>query len=354
MLLTGSCNTILNKILNEMESLDKKFTHFFFQTFLMFIGETICLIAYYLLKPESEDQHLPEINVLYLAIPASLDFCGSTIMSFSLTMMAASVYQMTRGSIMIFTAIFSVIFLKTKILKYQIFSLMVIFIGLFIVGYGALTSTADNTRTSALGVISLIIAQIFVATDFVVEENIVKKYRVHPLQLIGWEGVYGTFFYSILLVIFYFIRCDINNPVCYVNQAGEARLEDFVFAIKQLLASVPLCLVAFGYICSIAFYNFAGVSMTKYVSSSARAVMDNARTVVIWLFFLLTPTIPSTWREVFIPLQLVGFIFLVFGTMVYNEIIFIPYLPLEDDNKEHYDEDEKKKMIDNDKLESKV
>ena len=353
MLITGSCNTIFNKLLNEMESLDRKFTHFFFQTFMMFIGEMLCLIAYYVIKPEP-DSDLPPINVLYLAIPATLDFCGSTIMSFSLTMMAASVYQMTRGSIMIFTAIFSVIFLKTKLFKHEIFSLLIIFIGLFIVGFGALTGTADNTRTSALGVVTLIIAQLFVATDFVVEETIVKKYRVHPLQLTGWEGVYGMIYYSILLSIFYHIRCDVSNPLCYVNQAGEARLEDFIFAIKQLSASMPLCLVSLGYIMSIAVYNFAGLSISKYVSSSCRAVMDNARTVVIWLFFLLTPYLPNSWREVFIPLQLVGFVFLVFGTMVYNEIIVLPYLAPEQSEKECCDDDEKKKMIDNEKFEQKI
>jgi drug/metabolite transporter (DMT)-like permease len=352
MLITGSCNTIFNKLLNEMESLDRKFTHFFFQTFMMFIGETICLIAYYIIKPEVESD-LPPINVLYLIIPATLDFCASTIMSFSLTMMAASVYQMTRGSIMIFTAIFSVIFLKTKLFKHEIFSLMIIFVGLFIVGFGALTGTSDNTKTSALGVITLIIAQLFAATDFVVEETILKKYRVHPLQLTGWEGVYGMIYYSILLSIFYHIKCDVSNHLCYVNQNGEARLEDFVFAIKQLKASLPLCLVSLGFILSIAVYNFAGLSISKYVSSSCRAVMDNARTVVIWLFFLLNPYIPNSWREVFIPLQLVGFVFLVFGTIVYNRIIVLPYLAIESE-KECCDEDEKKKMIESEKFEQKI
>jgi hypothetical protein len=354
MIITGSCNTIFNKLLNEIESLDKKFTHFFFQTYMMFIGETFCLLTYYILKPNNENSDLPPINVFYLAIPAGCDFFGSTIMSFSLTMMAASVYQMTRGSIMIFTAFFSIMFLKTKLFTHQIFSLTIIFIALFVVGFGALSGTSDNTQTSTLGVITLVIAQLFVATQFVIEENIVKKYQVHPLQLVGWEGVFGTIYYTILLFGFYYIRCDINNPVCYVNQAGEARLEDFVFAIKQFSQSLPLCLISFGYITSIAVYNFAGISMTKFVSSSARAVMDNARTVIIWLFFLLAPALPKTWREVFIPLQLVGFVLLVFGTIVYNEIIVLPCLPLAVEYKELIDEEENKIMLENDKVEEKI
>ena len=49
-----------------------------------------------------------------LAIPASLDFAGSTLMFIALTMVPASVYQMMRGFINVVTPILSIIFLKRK------------------------------------------------------------------------------------------------------------------------------------------------------------------------------------------------------------------------------------------------
>ena len=340
MVITGSCNTIFNKLLNEIESLDKKFTHFFFQTYLMFIGEVFCLFAYYLVNNNETQSDKPKIKPIYLAIPALCDFIGSTVTSFSLTMMAASVYQMSRGSVMIYTAILSVMFLKSRLFRYQIFSLCVIFVALFIVGIGALSYDTDNTQTSLLGVITLVIAQLFTAIQFVVEEKILNKYDVNPLEMVGWEGVFGTVFYTILLGIFYFIKCDVNNPLCYINQAGEARLEDFIFAFRQLYESKSLLFIALGYVICIASYNYAGITMTKYVSSPARAVMDNARTVVIWLFFLVTPGLPPAWRESFIPLQLVGFIFLVFGTFLYNQFISFSCLDEVDKPKEIKQSDE--------------
>jgi hypothetical protein len=357
MVITGSCNTIFNKLLDNTESLSKRFDHFFFITYLMFIGETFCFIAFLIYKWKNREEYnkekaqsnLPEISPWILAIPATCDFFGSTIMSFSLTMMAASVYQMTRGSIMIFTAVFSVIFLKSKIWRHQIFALFVIFFGIGLVGLGTFThqsaaGLSEETKTSALGVIMLVVAQLFSAAQFVIEEKIVNSYHVHPLQMVGWEGIWGSLFYSILLGIFYYIKCEPTNKLCYVNNEGIARLEDFVFAFAQIGSNPILLMFTLGYVCSIAAYNYLGISITKFVSSPARAVLDNGRTVVIWLFFLVVPGLPQSWREVFIPLQLVGFLLLVFGTFIYNEFIEIPIFGL---NKET-ESNRKKLDVEND------
>jgi len=57
---------------------------------------------------------LTNINPLWLAIPASCDVCGSTLMFVALTMCPSSVYQMMRGSIVVITALFSMCFLGRK------------------------------------------------------------------------------------------------------------------------------------------------------------------------------------------------------------------------------------------------
>lgn len=41
-----------------------------------------------------------------------------------------------------------------------------------------------------------------------------------------------------------------------------------------------------GTLISIAFFNFAGVSVTKEMSATTRMVLDSVRTVVIWTFSL--------------------------------------------------------------------
>lgn len=145
MLLTGTLNTIVLKIMDELRADDgtgviktgdekgmlPKFNHPFFQTAVMFVGEIMVLVAYYATrtcekKKEISDPMSPgaiaaeqtnlktSINPLLFAIPAACDFCGSTTMFVSLLMVPASVYQMLRGAIVIITAILAVIFLKKK------------------------------------------------------------------------------------------------------------------------------------------------------------------------------------------------------------------------------------------------
>jgi len=54
------------------------------------------------------------INPMLIAIPASCDFMGSSLMFVALTMVPASVYQMMRGIIVVITALFSMAFLGRK------------------------------------------------------------------------------------------------------------------------------------------------------------------------------------------------------------------------------------------------
>jgi drug/metabolite transporter (DMT)-like permease len=245
-------------------------------------------------------------------------------------MMAASIYQMTRGSIMIFTAIFSIIFLKAKVYRHQFLSLAIISSGLLLVGLAPMVegdSTKKGAETKLLGIITLIAGQLFSAAQFVIEEKLVTKYYVHPLQMVGWEGIWGSLYYTVLLGVFYFIECDPDNAFCY-HGGGEDRLENSIFAFHQLIANPVLLVYTIGFVCSIAFYNFVGITITKYVSSAARAVMDNGRTVLIWLFFL-APFLPEDWQEHFMFMQLGGFVLLIFGTIVFNEFISLPCLGLD-------------------------
>jgi drug/metabolite transporter (DMT)-like permease len=78
------------------------------------------------------------INVLLLAIPASFDIIASTLMNIALTMVAASVYQMLRGMIIIITAAMSIMFLKRKLYLHHWSSIACIFIGVFLVGLAAM------------------------------------------------------------------------------------------------------------------------------------------------------------------------------------------------------------------------
>jgi hypothetical protein len=65
--------------------------------------------------------------------------------------------------------------------------------------------------------------------------------------------------------------------------------------------------------CSIALFNAFGLSVTKYVSATARSLTDTCRTLAIWIVSLLL-----SWEILMWPislLQVVGFGLLVYGTV---------------------------------------
>lgn len=84
------------------------------------------------------------INPLWLAIPASCDVCGSTLMFVALTMVSPSVYQMMRGLIVVITAFLSIIFLNKKLYRHHWTGVVLILSGVFIVGYVSVAAAGGD------------------------------------------------------------------------------------------------------------------------------------------------------------------------------------------------------------------
>ena len=317
------------------------FNHPFVQCATMFMGEALCLIIYglkvlYLRSKASKGEMVPQspgtqaagslqlktnINPLLLLIPSAFDIIASTLMDISLTMVAASVYQMLRGMIIIITALMSIIFLKRKLYRHHWTSVSAIFIGVFMVGLAALIAPKDDKvkPTKAFGIILIVFAQLFTGGMFIVEEKLLGDYYLDPLKVVGWEGIWGILMYAVLLPIFSCIPCESADLCPY------GHLEDVLRAFRDYNNNYVLILLTVAQCFSIAFFNWFGVTVTKNASAAQRSTIDTSRTVLIWLFFLVVP-LYGEYIEKFSPLQLVGFIFLVCGTLVYNEIVIVPFL----------------------------
>lgn len=75
-------------------------------------------------------------------------------------------------------------------------------------------------------------------------------------------------------------------------------------------------------------YNACGISVTKYASAAQRSTIDTARTFSIWLVSL------ALGMEPFVALQIPGYILLTFGTLLYNEIIVLPFCGFNENTKD--------------------
>ena len=296
------------------------FTHPFFQVLAMFLGEALCLPAFFTLRAFGS-QPAPKPFNWFIFLPCALcDMCGTSLMLLGLLLTFMSNFQMLRGSVVLFTGVFSRIFLKRKLTANHRAGMVLVFAGTAVVGLDSLvngTSTASASNP-VLGNLLITLAQVIVAIQFVLEEKLVSSKDVPPLLAVGLEGVFGFLVLSCALVGFYYI------PGVSGLSETPVRLEDPFDALKQLDGSNPLLVGAMcAAVLSIAFYNFFGISVTKQLSAAHRMVMDCTRTVIVWVFSMSVYYAGgkhSGHGQPFSSLQLLGFLILVLGSMVYYDV----------------------------------
>ncbi len=75
-----------------------------------------------------------------------------------------------------------------------------------------------------------------------------------------------------------------------------------------------------------------GLNITKYGSAAQRAVTDQARNITVWVYFLVVPVYGEYLESISIYslIQLTGFIILLLGVLLYNEIIVASFCCLSD------------------------
>lgn len=271
-----------------------------------------------------------------LILPTFLDLLGTTFGGIGLVYCSASVWQMLRGSIIIFTGILSRIFLKRKMLPYRWFSICFTIVGLVCVGVcGVLTAKEEDTKnsdsedggksnvfTQILGIVLILIGQFVAACQMVVEEKLLKGKNFAPMHIVGLEGIFGIIaMVFIVLPILFFIPGSQPGPF------GYDVYENSIDAFIQIGHSVPLIIYCLLYLLSIAFYNFFGLSVTKYLTCVHRTLIDACRTIVVWAFELTLHACDSKHGEKFTRyswIQVAGFVLLILGTLFYNSIIKLP------------------------------
>jgi len=234
---------------------------------------------------------------------------------------------------MLFTSILAVIFLKKKKLyRHHFLGGFLAISGIVLVGLGALINSGPKAgETKVIGVILLICANILAASQFIVEEKLLTGCTIHPLKMVFWEGVWGSSIYLTLMIILAQIPCGEyaqQNGMC-TEVNGEWWFEAPIFAIRQMFDIALLASMVFLFIFSIASFNYSGIAITKYLSSPVRAVLISIATILVWFYCLLLPkSITLTLSESFITLQLFGFIIQLSGTLIFVELIVLPFLGL--------------------------
>lgn len=327
MLVAGCANSLLTKY-QDMQcvsgcakgSLSKRenFEQPVWQSLNMFVGEALCLIViavrhlsskrsgdvrkdvgYTALAQDEDDneqQDMPSptgrpltaASRLLFAIPSLCDMAGTTAMNVGLILVPVSVYQMSRGALVLWVGVLSVIFLHRKLRAHQWAALVAVVAGVALVGLaGSLAQKAPASATHQslallrraavavaeaidpedplrviAGVLLITGAQIFTATQFVVEEKILSVYHVEPLEAVGLEGAAG-----LILVL-------LAMPILHVTLASRSGYFDIPLGFHQIISNGVILGLSFAICISIAIFNLTGIAITRRVSAAARCVHE--------------------------------------------------------------------------------
>ncbi|KAE8542190.1 hypothetical protein D1P53_001675 [Cryptococcus gattii VGV] len=364
MFLTGCANSLLSKY-QDMECVENcgkhadgprvNFEQPVWQTLNMFIGEFMCglplLWAYYkkrkamktrsegysrVATEENEEEHhllghhhdhgqlLSGWRMCWLWFPAFFDICGTTLMNVGLILTPVSIFQMSRGALVLWVAVLSVIFLRRHLWLYQWASLIIVTFGVCLVGLsGSLAKEAlsdpaellvtvaarpaDDPARAAVGVMVILFAQIFTAGQYVVEEKIMSRYTVEPLKAVTLEGFFGL------------ITTLFAMPFLHLFLRHRSPYFDIPRGWNQIVSTPTVLWSCFAIMLSIGSFNFFGLSVTHSVSATTRSTVDTCRTLGIWIVSLGLGWEALVWPVSF--LQIIGFALLVYGTFVFNGLV---------------------------------
>lgn len=350
----GTLTSILVKYLSLEKSKGVVYSHNWFFNVIMFFAEMMGIPLYYLIKcyqkPKKKQNEFKELEdkpneelinnesaklskikkILLLGFPFIFDTCASFIGSISLVTLPGSFFNMIKGvAIIIITFFISKYYFKKEYKRHHYISMGVSVVGFIILGlsafFGENKDDYDEDEKEALKILftisMVLIAMVFQAIQFSLEENYMKKYKFHPILFIGVEGLFGFIFNIILCFIFYFIKCgsdppDIFSSFCTQDSDGIWRFENIFFAFEQIFDNYKIIIYLFFIIISIFGFNMFGTIVINHGGAMARGFIEYSRIITIWIYFLL-PFVNNELREKFNWIKLVGLICIFCSLIIY-------------------------------------
>lgn len=355
LLVFGGLNTITSKVQFTVESVGtngnepKLFEKPIWTTFTMFLAMSIVILVHHLQQflarrkrtvPQDIGQGYTELRdkeaglsegkaFLYIGVPAVFDLVATGMMMAGLVFMTASIYQMLRGSIIVFGAIIYKFAFGRQMHAFHWTGVIICVCGVAFVGASSILNTESGDagpgkevsfQQNLVGIALVVGSQVCQAAQLVVEEKFMKEVKLPPLMIVGYEGVWG----SILCILVVF-------PLVYVIPGHDGgRLEDTLDTLAMVNNNHSLLYLIFLYLFSCSTFNVASVSVTRFFNTVHRTMFEASRTAAIWGFGLVVHYMidaSATYGEAWLKyswMELVGFVVLMVGQAIYGEVLRIP------------------------------
>ncbi|OHT15416.1 hypothetical protein TRFO_42523 [Tritrichomonas foetus] len=340
----GAFSSVLSNILYCMESkglhnIVKPFRKPWFQVWGMFVAMTLLIFNTSFIKTCKCQKYkigdpICGIGLFRIvSLPALCDNMATILSTVALLYLAPSIWQMMRGSALIFTAIFTIFYRHRRLNLVDWIGVSITVLGLVIIGVSSLVATKKGVGNSGSSVILqiisfvlILVAQALQAFQCILEEEFLHDIDATESEIVAYEGVWGLFITS-------FIMMPLANII--PESWGEGLFEQSIESFVMVAHSWQIFLLMIFYIIVIAGFNQAGMTVIEFSSAIHKNIYEALRSIAVWVLSVIVHYIwPSSEAGESITMmslvQLAGFIVMIIGSFIYNRVI--PLKCLEKDN----------------------
>lgn len=328
MVITGCASTTLFKYQTRRQGLPPDSISL--QTFFLFISQFLNLILFFIkitLNPERLSKHfLKYRNRSYSngrqyefasskIIPSSFFSCVASLLQlYALTSLSSGFFQMLFGFGIIFTPLLSAAFLRRSLYPHIKAGILICALGFGVVvassyALGIAGIESDGGWTA---IFVMLLGVFFSSCQRVHQEHIHNQVEISPFRYSGLEGFYGT----LILFVFHLAMAGFNfiRGTSYFDIASE--LLQWFYNDELVWSSIAL-------IICLSIYDLLGIALVSHTGATYRVTNEVIRVIFLWVIDLLLykpyEMSPKYWVNVgFIVL---AYVFLLFGTLVINEVI---------------------------------
>jgi hypothetical protein len=275
-----------------------------------------------------------------VAIPACCDMTATILQDVALLYLIPSVWQIFRGSILLFTALFAICYRRQRLRAIDWTGVLVTIIGITIVGLSAVLNQSSGDDSSAirnsstgmrvLSMLLILIAQGLQAFQTIVEEQLLHDIDAAASEVVAFEGLWGLYLQT-------FITMPLANIL--PEDAGEGLFEQSIESFKMLFSSGRLAVLTVMLCFAIAGLNWSGMHLTSLSSAIHRNIYEALRSISVWalsviVYYAWPDSGAGEKLDKWSMLQGAGFIVSVLGSFIYNRVFGLPFFHYPEDDEE--------------------
>lgn len=303
-------------------------------------GKTTLIVNNEMIEEDNEHSQVIKEKqsnlIFYVILCCVLEFCVYTGLNLFLTNLGVvQTIQLEMRALPIFVMAFlNIFFLKLPFYKHHLFSCVIIFIGFFsILLYHYINLPINNDHLVSLYVTLLFaVLKIIRAIKEMLDTYLLQEKYVSPFKLLFYQGVSGLVLSLFVGFCLQYMSCTQTAQTvinyCQQNNNKVESFDNFFTSINNW-KSIALLI---GVIITTIIIEVCRMQTKHYLTAIHRGLSCAASAVINWFLYL----------QFFVDkkvnyLELIGFVIILLGELIYCEVFICYFLGLEENTKKMID-----------------